>query len=119
MLIVATVALAPIALLFGGPLDPGGLHNWAWIGLLAIGSGGVGHLLINWAHDHVDLTVMSLLTLAIPVFAVVSAAIFLDEGVGWVQVFGMAIVLGALGIVVATTARAVPQVELQAQELQQ
>ena len=111
MLIVATVAVAPIALLFGGPLDPGGLHNWAWICLLAIGSGGIGHLLINWAHDHIDLAVMSLLTLAVPVFAVVSAAIFLDEGVTWVQVLGMVIVLGALGIVTVTTARAVPALE--------
>ena len=111
MLIVATVAIAPIALLFGGPLDPGGLHNWAWICLLAIGSGGIGHLLINWAHDHIDLAVMSLLTLAVPVFAVVSAAIFLDEGVTWVQVLGMAIVLGALGVVTVTTARAVPALE--------
>jgi drug/metabolite transporter (DMT)-like permease len=108
MLVVATVAIAPIALLFGGPLDPGALHNWAWICLLAIGSGGIGHLLINWAHDHIDLAVMSLLTLAVPVFAVVSAAIFLDEGVTWLQVLGMAIVLGALGVVTVTTARAVP-----------
>ena len=118
MLIVATVAVTPIALLFGGALDPGGLHNWAWICLLAIGSGGIGHLLINWAHDHVDLAVMSLLTLAVPVFAVASAAIFLDEGVSWVQVLGMAIVLGALGVVAVTTARTVPAVALEAEPLQ-
>ena len=40
-----------------------------------------------------------------------SAAIFLDEGVTWVQVLGMVIVLGALGIVTVTTARAVPALE--------
>ena len=108
MMVVAAVAVTPVALLVGGRLNPGGLDSWAWIGLLAIGSGGIGHLIINWAHDHVDLTVMSLLTLAVPVFAVVSAAVFLDEGVTWVQVLGMAIVLGALGVVAVQSVREVP-----------
>jgi drug/metabolite transporter (DMT)-like permease len=108
MLVIATVVVAPLALIFGGALDPGGIDSWAWIVLLAVGSGGVGHLLINWAHDHVELTVMSLLTLAVPVFAVASAAIFLDESVTWVQVFGMLIVLGALSVVAVRAARTEP-----------
>jgi drug/metabolite transporter (DMT)-like permease len=105
MLVVATVVLAPIALLSGARLDPGGVDAWAWIALLAIGSGGVGHLLVNWAHSHIDLSVMSLLTLAIPVFAVASAAIFQDEPISWVQVGGMAVVLGALAVVALQSAR--------------
>lgn len=108
MLVIATVTVGPLALIFGGNLDPGGIDSWAWIVLLAVGSGGVGHLLINWAHDHVELTVMSLLTLAVPVFAVASAAIFLDESVTWVQVFGMLIVLGALSVVAVRASRQVP-----------
>jgi len=100
MVIVATVAVAPIALLSGQRLEPGGLDGWAWITLLAVGSGGFGHLLINWAHDHIDLSVMSLLTLAVPVVAVISAAIFLDEEIVFTQVAGMAIVVLALGVVV-------------------
>ncbi|HEV3226708.1 MAG TPA: hypothetical protein VGZ52_07730 [Acidimicrobiales bacterium] len=52
MMLVAVVAVAPIALLSGQRLDPGGLDAWGWIVVLAIGSGGVGHLLVNWAHDH-------------------------------------------------------------------
>ena len=66
---------------------------------MAVGSGGIGHLLINWAHEHVDLAVMSLLTLAVPVMAVTSAAIFLDEPIEAVQVGGMAIVIAALAVV--------------------
>ena len=111
MLLVATVAVAPLALLAGGRLDPGGVDEWAWIALLAIGSGGVGHLLLNWAHSHVELAVMSLLTLAVPVVAVVSAAVFLDEPLGWVQAGGMVIVLAALGAVALQTARPVPTTE--------
>jgi drug/metabolite transporter (DMT)-like permease len=106
MLVVATMAIAPVALLSGQRLDPGGAGQWAWIALLAIGSGGVGHLLLNWAHEHVELSVMSLLTLAVPVVAVISAAIFLDEPFGSVQMIGMAVVLAALGVVVRQTTRA-------------
>jgi len=105
MLIIAAVVVTPVALLSGQRLDPGGTGEWAWIALLAIGSGGVGHLLLNWAHGHIDLSVMSLLTLAVPVVAVISAAIFLDESIEWVQVFGMAVVLVALGVVALRTAR--------------
>ena len=111
MLVVATLAIAPFALLAGGRLDPGGADEWAWIALLAIGSGGVGHLLLNWAHGHVELAVMSLLTLAVPVVAVVSAAVFLDEPLGWVQAVGMAVVLVALGFVAVQTTRPVPTTE--------
>lgn len=111
MIVVAAVAVAPVALLSGERLNPGGRGEWAWIALLAIGSGGVGHLLLNWAHDHIDLSVMSLLTLAVPVVAVVSARIFLDEPIGWVQVLGMAVVLAALGVVALRTARPVPAVQ--------
>jgi len=99
MLVVAAVIVTPVALLSGQRLAPDGAGEWAWIALLAIGSGGVGHLLINWAHDHVDLSVMSLLTLAVPVVAVISAAVFLDESIEWIQVGGMGIVIAALGVV--------------------
>lgn len=105
MMLVAVAVITPIALLSGQRLDPGGVDAWAWIAALAVGSGGVGHLLINWAHDHVELSVMSLLTLAVPVFAVISAAIFLSEGMTWLQVLGMAIVLASLGIVAVGTTR--------------
>lgn len=108
LLVVATVALGPIALLSGGRLDPGGVEGWAWIAVVAVGSGGIGHLLLNWAHGHVDLAVMSVLTLAVPVVGVVSAAVFLDEAVGWVQAAGMAVVLVSLGVVAVRTAAPPP-----------
>jgi drug/metabolite transporter (DMT)-like permease len=60
---------------------------------------------VNWAHAHVDLTVMSLLTLAIPVVAVITAAIFLQESIEWIQVLGIAVVLTAVGVVAVGTTR--------------
>jgi drug/metabolite transporter (DMT)-like permease len=105
MMIVATLAIAPVALLSGQRLDPGGLDAWLWIAALAVGSGGVGHLLLNWAHDHVEIAVMSLLTLAVPVFAVASAAVFLSEGITALQAAGMVVVMAAIGVVAVRTAR--------------
>jgi drug/metabolite transporter (DMT)-like permease len=100
MTLVAAIALTPAALLSGNRIDPGSAGDWAWIAVLAVGSGGLGHLLISWAHDHIDLSVMSLLTLAVPVVATLSAALFLDEPLVAVQLVGLAVVLGALGLVV-------------------
>lgn len=105
LLLVATATIAPVALLSGQRLEPGGTSAWVWIAVLAVGSGGIGHLLLNWAHGHVELAVMSLLTLAVPVVAVTSAALFLDEPLRWAQAAGMAIVLVALGVVAVQTAR--------------
>ena len=104
MLAVATLAVAPVALLSGQRLDPGGLGEWGWIATLAIGSGGFGHLLLNWAHGHVELAVMSLLTLAVPVVAVISAACSSTRASGGAGL-GMAMVLVALAVVVLQTSR--------------
>lgn len=108
MLLIATVAVTPVALLSGQRLDPGGPGAWAWIAALAIGSGGMGHLLLNWAHGHVELSVMSLLTLAVPVVAVISARVFLGEQLVLAQILGMAVVILALAVVALHTARPVP-----------
>jgi drug/metabolite transporter (DMT)-like permease len=105
LLLVATVVAAPFALLSNGRFLPGRSTDWGWIIALAVGSGGIGHLLVNWAHDHVDLAVMSVLTLAVPVVAVASAAVFLDEPVVGMQVAGMAVVLLALGVVAVRTSQ--------------
>jgi drug/metabolite transporter (DMT)-like permease len=108
MTLVAAVAVAPLALLSGTRLDPGDGSDWVRLCALAVGSGGVGHLLINWAHDHVELSVMSLLTLAVPVVAAVSAALFLDERILGLQIVGMLIVVVALGSVVVRETGRVP-----------
>ena len=105
LLVVATVLAAPIAVFLGGRFLPEHGIDWAWIAVLAVGSGGFGHLLINWAHDHVDLSVMSILTLAVPVFAATSAALFLDEPIVGAQVVGIAIVFVALAVVVLRTSK--------------
>jgi len=105
-LIAATVA-TPIAVLSGERLSLLGHRpsSWLWIGLIVIGGGG-GHLLMNYAHASVRLTITSLLTLSTPVLAAAGAAVFLHEPLRVVQGAGMALVIAALAIVITRRSRA-------------
>ena len=69
-----------------------------WIGILAMALvPGTGHLLMNWSHAHIPITLASILTLSVPVLSTIGAAVFIDEPmVAW-QVVGMAIVVMGLG----------------------
>jgi drug/metabolite transporter (DMT)-like permease len=71
------------------------------VAVLALGTGWLGHLLINWAHAHVSIMATSLLTLLTPLVAMAGAALLLDEPVVAVQVVGLVVVLGSLAMVVA------------------
>lgn len=99
-LISAAVA-TPIAILSAQSLAPGGYDatTWMWLLLIVLG-GAIGHLAMNYAHAHVKLTITSLLTLSTPVTSAAGAAVFLHEGLSWLQAAGMAVVLAALGIVI-------------------
>ncbi len=66
---------------------------------------GSGHILMNWAHAHTTLVLTSLVTLAMPVISTLSAAVFLDQSVSGVQVFGIALVLVALSGVIVLDAK--------------
>jgi len=111
LLIVGFAAMAPVVLLSGRPLHVESWASWGYIAAIAIASGGFGHWLMNWAHGHIPLAMASLLTLAIPVAAVVTGVLVLDEAVGLQQVLGMAVVLGALTIVILSSPVEVAQAE--------
>ena len=102
--IVGVVVLLPVALIDAGGVDFPSASNWIWLAaLLAVP--GTGHLLMNWSHSRVRLSVSSMLTLAVPVLTTVAGAVFLDQSVGSVQVVGIAVVLGALSMVVRREAQ--------------
>lgn len=103
-LVVATIVVAPFALVAPGPFDPGA-EGWLIVFVVAVLSGGVGHFLMNFAHPHIPLYLASLLTLAVPVMSTTVALLFLDEPLNAVQVVGMAVVLVAVGLVVLRTER--------------
>ncbi len=94
-------------------IDSGGLYapvgdEWlSVLGLILFPT--TGHLLINWAHAHVSLTLTSLMTLGVPALSALGAAMFFDERLGAVQVVGMAIVLVVLGWSIVQTNRIRPE----------
>lgn len=98
-LIFSSLIMLPVAAVFSGTLDPGP-GKWWWV-VAMVATPGTGHLLINWAHARVPITMVSLLTLFSPVVAVAVAALLLDgESVNVVQIAGMAVVLIALAMLV-------------------
>lgn len=108
MAIVAAVAVVPLPLLFDGTLGSTDAGGWLTIVYIALINGLLGHFLMSFAHGHVTLLTMSLLTLAIPVLAAATAAIWIDEPLTLVQVGGMVVVLVALALVTVSTARDQP-----------
>lgn len=82
---------------------PSGQQWWSVVGLVAIP--GTGHLLMNWAHVHVSLTLASVLTLGVPVLSVVGAYLLFDETLVRLQVAGLALVLVVLAYAINATTR--------------
>ncbi len=85
------------------PVDREWLHV---VGLVAFPT--TGHLLINWAHGHVSLTLTSLMTLGVPVLSILGARVFFDETLSVVQAGGIALVLGVLSWSIIQTNRIQP-----------
>lgn len=108
MSIVAAVAVVPLPLLFHGTLGGTTTQGWVTIAFITLVNGLVGHFLMSYAHGHVSLLTLSLLTLAIPVTAAASAAVFIDERLSPEQVVGMVVVLGALALMSLSTAQRSP-----------
>jgi drug/metabolite transporter (DMT)-like permease len=108
MAIVAAVAVLPVPLLFSGTLGSTDANGWLTIVYITLINGLLGHFLMSWAHGHVTLLAVSLLTLGIPVVSAVAAAAWLDEPLVAVQIAGMAVVLAALAVVSWLTTRRAP-----------
>ena len=77
-------------------------HGWDWplLLFLAVFPGTLGHILTNWAHPHLPAFLVSVMLLAVPVFAVAGATAFLHEPLNFTQAVGGAIVLAAIGTLV-------------------
>jgi drug/metabolite transporter (DMT)-like permease len=99
LVIVATIVVLPGALAADGAFIPSPDRWWWILGMVAVP--GTGHLLVNWAHAHVPLGLVSLLTLVSPVVGTgVAALVFAEEKILPLQVVGMAVVLAALAVIV-------------------
>lgn len=92
------VVAAPAAVVGDGLFLPDPV-DWLWIATL-MAVPGTGHLLMNWAHKHVPITVSSTALLGAPPITMVCAALFLDEPIRVAQVVGGAVVIAAVAEII-------------------
>lgn len=101
---IATASTAAVAVLIGlvgGDLDltpaPASL---AWLALLGLTSQSAGYLLISLSLPRLPAVVTSIILLTQPVVSVILAMVLLGEAPSWLQLVGVALVVG--GIAIAT-----------------
>lgn len=100
--LVAVVVMSVAIAISGQSLDAPRPSAWWWaVGMVALP--GSGHLLTNFAHPHIKLGVLGMLTLFTPVGSAVMAWIFFDEALTALQVVGIVMVIGALSTIVLHT----------------
>jgi drug/metabolite transporter (DMT)-like permease len=96
----AALAVTPIALLAPGRVDVPERLDWVYLAIIVLSTGVGAHILVNWAHRYVDVSVSSLLMLLVPVVAGIAAWAILDESLTAVQIAGSALTLGAILMIV-------------------
>lgn len=95
----------PLGFMFGQDMSMPSWENWGLLLAMAVGSGLIGHALMNWSLVRIPLWIGSTFTLLIPVFSALLAWIFLDEAVSAAQGAVMAVVIAALAVVVRGQSR--------------
>lgn len=103
--LISAVVITPVALLSGERLSGVRMQDWLWLGLFVAGAQG-GHVLLAWAHAHVDVSVSSLLILAEPAISAVAALVFLGEPITALAIAGGGVVLASVAAIVRRATRA-------------
>ena len=107
--LAAAIVVTPIALVSRQHLGLGSALDWTWLMTIVCVSGIGGHLLVNWAHRYVDVTVSSVMMLGVPVVGAIAAWPVLDESLGVLQVLGGVITLVALAAIARSGGGALPR----------
>ena len=105
--VIAALTVTPIAVASGHTAVPQGI-DWLWMTIIVFGTGVGSHILINWAHPYVDVSVSSLMMLAVPVVAGVAAWLLLDETMTLLQIVGTLITIAAMVVIVRESRREEP-----------
>ena len=96
VMLVAAVAMVPVTLLSREHLTAGNLQDWLWLSLLAL-LPGAAHLLSNWAHRFVDISVSSVIVSVNPVIAAGAAAVVLHQSLdAWQTAGGLLAIVGVV-----------------------
>ena len=91
-----------VGLLAGQDMAPPSGDDWLPLVALIVVGGVIGHSLMNWGIPRLPVWLASTMTLLIPVVSSLAAWIFLDEALTVPQLVAMAVVIGALWVVVVT-----------------
>ena len=81
--------VTPLGFAFGQDMTWPTWTNWGLLAAMSIGSGIIGHVLMNWSLVRIPLWVGSTFTLLIPVFSAIIAWVFLDEVIVFRQALGI------------------------------
>ncbi len=103
MTTVSGIVIAAVCFATGQDVSSPRPSDWPSLVGLALVSGTLGHVLLNWAHPHASAFVVSILLLGVPVLATAGAAVFLGEVPSAMQVVGGALVLLSIGFIVSST----------------
>ena len=98
VMLVAAVAMTPVVFLCRERVWPVRPADWCWLILLAAVPGS-GHLLFNFAHRFVDVSVSSVVSAGNPIVASVLALLVLGESLDAIQVAGGIVAVLAIAAV--------------------
>jgi drug/metabolite transporter (DMT)-like permease len=111
VMIVAAVVMVPVTLLSREHITAGTPEDWLWLGLLALLPGGA-HLLSNWAHRFVDISVSSVIVSINPVIAAGAAAVVLHQSLDAWQTIGGLVAIAGVVMVARRAAKVEPPAEV-------
>jgi len=104
VMLVAAVAIIPVALASGARLSLGTPSDWLWLGVMTVVPGSA-HLALNWAHRFVSVSVSSVIVSVSPVVAAASAAVVLGQSLDFLQIAGGLVAILAVAMVARRAAR--------------
>jgi len=111
--LIVALLNAPLAVAAGQSLAWPALGDWAWLLLMALGSGVLGHNLMNWSIVRIPLWLGSTMTLLVPLISSAIAWVALDQPLNALQMAAMFVALVAIGLLVrAQSSRREPEREV-------
>jgi drug/metabolite transporter (DMT)-like permease len=96
--VVGAVVMLPTVYVVGDTLGQVHAGDWLWIVLLAV-IPGTAHVLMNWAHRHLDVSVSSVVVSTNPIVAAVAAYFILGQTLVGLQIAGGMVGIVAVAIV--------------------
>lgn len=111
VMLVSAIVVTALSVVTRTSLRPPAASDWAWIVLVAVVPGLIGHLSVAWSHRFVEAWLGSLLLQSQPVIGSVAAWVILDERITALTAIGGLVVVVATGVIVVRAARRDPSYE--------